>query len=265
MSRPIYLALMLALAAPAWAGTDSLAPDPKGLATVTAFLASGDCPGAVGAIKEGIKSRHPAVLLVAGTMFEEGVCVKPDWDKAVNLYLLADAAGNRSAIPRLAAGYAVAGREHGLALWWAAHRPLNLPAACVPAADPEKQQDAFNAALERMPPALFQACVYIAGVTYDVMANVEFPPDAARYRMSGTLAMEFIPAEGAINWRYLRRGDVERPSGVRDMGKEQFEEHRIENSLMTYVKQKGKAALARYAQPAGIDPAWRVRATLAFE
>lgn len=265
MRHPFYFAVLLALAAPASASSNYLKPDNEALLRFSSFLASGDCAGAVEEIKRGVKAKQPDLILAAGGMFEEGVCVKQDWAKAVNLYLLADQAGNRSAIPRLAAGYAVAGREQGLALWWAARRPLGIPAACVPAADPVQDQAGFNAALERMPPALYQACVYIVGVTYEVMGKVEFPPEAVYYGVSGTLAMEFVPSAGAIKWRYLERGDDPRPRIVRDMSKQQFEEHRIERSLMTYVQQKGKAALARYTRPDGIDPSFKVEASLKFE
>jgi hypothetical protein len=57
-------------------------------------------------------------------MHDDGTCVKADWEKAVNLYMLALQAGSQTAAPRLVAGYARPSRDNGMALWWVAKSML---------------------------------------------------------------------------------------------------------------------------------------------
>src|SRR5690606_9719045 len=78
-----------------------VAPPGPEVHAINTALAAGNCANALTWMKAGVKTRHPQVLLLAGTMFENGFCVKPDWDKAVTMYQLAGQAGNTLAIPRL--------------------------------------------------------------------------------------------------------------------------------------------------------------------
>ena len=120
MKPTITACLFAAACLPAAAAPKYLLPDYAEVRLINMALLAGNCEAALSLMKAGVKKRQPDVLLVGGTMFENGTCMKPDWDKAVNLYQLADQAGNRSAIPRLMAGFAHPGRDNGLALWWAA-------------------------------------------------------------------------------------------------------------------------------------------------
>lgn len=264
--RLVIASLLLLFTKAGMAAPKYVEPDQRATRAVAAHLYSNDCPGAVAALKDGIKAKQRDVLLLAGWMYENGTCVKQNWEKAVNLYQLADAAGNPSAIPRLAAGFAAAGRENGVALWWAAQYRDPAPSSCIPAVDPNKDLDGFNAALERMPPALFKACVYMTGVYFELLAEARFPPDAQRNGVSGDVDMEFNPSKGTIEWRQGRL-EVGQAGGVRDIGKTQFDDRRplIENSLMTYLKGKGELALARYQKPEGIDPGTRMKQRFTFE
>lgn len=239
-------------------------PDYDATKRLASYLASKDCAGAVKALNEGVKARQRDVLLSAGTMYETGLCVKQSWERAVEFYQLADVAGNRDAIPRLVSAYAVEGRDGAVALWWAAHRPGAMPAACIPQADPEKDEEGFEKALAAMPPALFKACVCIAGVYSSIVAEAEFPNSARRYNVYGEVGMEFSPAAGTIGWRHISR-DRATGVGVHDAARLKEDDHlNVKDSLLTYMRQTGERALARYKKPDGIDPALKVTTAFSF-
>lgn len=262
--------ILCALAASGNAAPRFVAPDYDATRGITAMIESGQCKSAVEALKPGLKAKQPDVLLLAGTMYEEGLCVQRHWDKAAGLYMLADEAGNRSAALRLVAGYAIEGRDNGLALWWVAKRWGRgaLPANCLPAADPDSNPDGFNDGLERMPPPLFQGCVYVAGVLGELTAQMRFPPTALYNGVSGSVIMEFRPAQGTIDWRQGELDvNVNAAPLVRDLARAQFEDRRaVENSLLAYMKGKGQFALSRYRRPeSGIDPDFVFKTTFSFE
>lgn len=238
-------------------------PDPRETRRLNALLDSKDCPGAVQEVKAGIKARQPDVLMMAAAMMEEGICMKADWEKAVNLYQMAYQAGSPTAWNAMVAALAAPGRDNGRALWYAAQRPSGLPGNCIPKADPLKAADAFNDELERMPPEVFRACVYMAGVMSEVFAHTRYPPAALSYRVQGNLKMKFIPSSGAITWSFEQTADS--VPGDRDMSKAQFhDERKIEKDLLNYVKTKSDFALARYTRPDGIDPATVLRGEFVF-
>jgi TPR repeat protein len=207
---------------------------------VSSYLANKDCPGAVGALNDGVKSKQRDVLLLAGAMFETGLCVKENWERAAYFYQLADKAGNKAAIHRLAAGYAVTGR------------------------DPEKDPEGFAAALTRMPVPEFKACVYMTGVYSAIMGETEFPSAAARSGMFGDVLMTFDPARGAIDWSQDNTGQA-LGEGLIDGNKINTESRRkVENSLLDYMRAAGTRTLARYSKPGGIDPAVRIQQKFVF-
>jgi TPR repeat protein len=243
------------------------APNQDAVREIRGWIEAGNCKGAVEGLKPGLKAKQPDVLLLAGVMFDEGLCVAPNWDKAAGLYMLADEAGNKSGIPRLVAGYAKPGRDPASALWWAAKwKAGGLPAACRPKADPDADQQGFNDELARMPAQLFQECVYLAGVAGEMAAQLQFPPTALMNGVAGTVVMEFNPARGSIVWRQeaLEQGQ---PSGVRDMNKVELDDPRaIKNSLLAYLKARGEFALGRYKRPEpGLDPDYVYRTKYVFE
>lgn len=227
------------------------------IAAIERLLGDGMCSSAVSAIKSGLAAKKPYVMLIAGNMYEEGLCVKPDWDKAAGLYMRAQEAGQRYAIQRLAAGYARPGRDNGMAIWWAARSnrsPVEYPARCIPAADPVHDADGFNAALERMPPATFQSCVYFIGVVNEVISQVRYPRLAWRNNVSGIFKMAFVPADGTLTWTIDKLDIDENSPGAffRNLANEELENPRtIRNSLVDYLNGKSKFALARYPRPAG--------------
>lgn len=228
-------------------------------ASIERLLGDGNCPSAVAAIKSGLAAKKPYIMLLAGNMYEEGICVRPDWDKAAGLYMRAQEAGQRYAIERLAAGYALPGRDNGMAIWWAARSTTQgfdhsvYPSRCIPAADPVNDPNGFNNALEKMPPATFQSCVYLIGVVNELISQMRYPPLALHNNVSGSFKMAFVPADGAITWT-VEKLDVgeESIAFYRNLANEDLDNPRtIKNSLSDYLKGKSKFALARYPRPAG--------------
>lgn len=211
---------------------------------------------AIGAVKSGLAEKKPYVMLLAGNMYEEGLCVKPDVDKAMGLYMRAEEAGQAFALLRLAAAYARPGRDNGMALWWSAKSggQMRFPARCVPAADPVKDPDGFNAALERMAPATFQSCVYLIGVVSELLAQVRYPQLALRNNVTGRFRMAFVPASGTITWTVeeLEMDEGSPNAFFRDLGAEALANPRvIKNSIVKYLNDKSSFALGRYPVPAG--------------
>jgi hypothetical protein len=224
-------------------------------ASIERLLSDGMCPSAVSAIKSGLAAKKPYIMLLAGLMYEEGFCVKSDWDKAAGLYMRAQEAGQRFAIERLAAGYARPGRDNGMAIWWAARsaNQVGYPSRCIPAADPVNNPDGFNDELERMAPATFQSCVYLIGVVNELFSLVRYPPMALHKGVSGTFKMEFVPANGTITWTVDKLDYEENSPGAfyRNLAKEELDNPRtVRNNLIDYLKGKSKFALARYPRPA---------------
>lgn len=220
------------------------------------MLGDGLCASAVGAIKSGLAAKKPYIMLMAGSMYEGGLCVKPDWDKAAGLYMRAQEAGQRHAIQRLAAGYARPGRDNGMAIWWTARNgdQITYPSRCIPATDPVNDQDGFNRALETMPPATFQSCVYFIGVVNELLSQIRYPRLASHNNVSGSFIMDFVPANGTITWAVDKLDVDENSPGAffRNLATEGLDNSReIKNSLINYLKGKGNFALARYPRPAG--------------
>jgi len=241
----------------------------KNLRTIHSLMADGHCTQAVELLKPGLRAKRPGFLLLTGMMHDEGICVKADWGKAVDLYMLALKAGSETAEPRLVAGYARPGRDNGLALWWLAKSRVAgaFPRQCIPQADPEHDLDGFNAGLEAMPPATFKACVYLVGVVAAVAAEREFPQLALRHGVTGAFTMSFDPARGTIAWQQdaLEIND-NKGSWARDLAQEELDNPRkIRDSLLAYLKRKGEFALTRYPKPdGGLPPGYVYKSTFSF-
>jgi hypothetical protein len=221
-------------------------------ARVERLIADGNCPAAVNAIKAGVAAKKPYIMQLAGNMFEEGLCVKQDWDKAVGLYMRAEEAGHRYAIGRLIAGYARPGRDNGMALYWAARSPRRgqYPGHCIPRADPVSDPDGFNAELEKMPPVAFQSCVYFAGIVNEIYSQVRYPRMALLSGVSGQYTMHFVPAAGTVTWTIDEFEMNENLGASRNLADEGLNNPRtIKNSLLTYLQGKGNFALGRYTRP----------------
>lgn len=221
-------------------------------------IRAGDCAGAVGRLNEGLAKKYPEVYLLAATMFDNGVCVKPDWNKAVHFYVLANDAGEKAAAYRLAAGYAAP--EHGsdvaAALWWASRPQVGIQSSnCGVPEDARDDPDRFVAALKTWSPQHLAACNYLVGVMSTLGAEIRYPDKAMSYQLGGDFTLRFLPAVPRIDIKSgetteYEIGGVVSGDTLRD--RKAPSAHRTFDDELNQVAQR---ALKRYPQPKGIDPA----------
>lgn len=251
--RPISIAILLLAAC----GTTAHAGTRSGALAVDAIRGSieaRDCGLAVDRLKSGLKNAYPEVFLLAGSMYENGICVKRDWDRAATFYVQAHEAGEKDAAARIAAGYAdpANGADVAAALWWAWKTPgFRLDQCAVPGeamADP----DSFVAALKAWPAARLAACNYVAGVMSTMSAEVKYPELAVAHGIGGEVTLRFLVGVPRIE---LQRGasheyellgwvnaDTLRDRKTRKMG----------DGFETALSAVANRALQRYPHPGGI-------------
>ena len=167
-------------------------------ARVVERLEARDCPGAVRTLNEALPGGDPAVLVLAGAMFEDGICLKAQWDRAVRLYTRASEAGSALARWRLAAGYgsALGGPDIGLALWWS-HRAETLPAACRVTGFAETMDaERFVAAVNAWPSGQAAACAWVGAVWAGLNADARYDASLQRLKAVGRVRVTFDPATG---------------------------------------------------------------------
>lgn len=235
--------------------------DEQGVRSVLIYLEHKDCKGAVKALNKGIADNQRAVLLMAASMYEQGVCLKPDWDQAAHYYQRAHEAGHKAALPRLISGYAEKNRDPAAALWWAAKNRNALPAACNSANHLAADPDAFVSALNKWPRGQIEACVYTAGVLFRLMGEIEFPAGATGHGVSGDAILDFVPARGTVTWT---KGNTERADVTRVVDSGLNEATVFNDTFLKHVREIGARTLTQFTRPEGIDPAWKINMKFMF-
>lgn len=235
--------------------------DEQGLRSVHAFLEHKNCPGAIKALNKGVADNQRAVLLLAGSMFEQGICVKQDWDRAAHFYQRAHEAGSKNAMPRLISGYAEKSRDPGAALWWMAKTRMRLPAACTSAYHLVDDPDAFVAALNAWPAGRIDACVYTGGVLQRLIGEIEFPTAGANAGVSGDADLVFVPSTGTLTWT---AGSTDRIQVTRRVEHGENESVVFKDAFLTYVRSIGDRTLSQFKKPDGIDPTWNLDMKFSF-
>lgn len=258
MNKRYLAGLSLALAALTASAFTNLPPGKENADAVLYRIRAKDCPGAVARLNEGLAKSYPEVFLVAGTMYDNGICVKPDWKKAVHFYVRAYDGGNRDAASRLVAGFAAPehGPDIGAALWWAS-RPNSgtVSSSCTVSAQAMNDPDKFVAELQGWSRQRLEACNYIAGVMATLGGEIRYPDKAANYNLGSKFTLRFLPAVPRIDIK-----DVEviayQPGGVSsgDMLRDR-ESNGIPRAFEDEIRRASDLALKRYPQPKGIDPA----------
>ena len=258
--------LLAAVAALAAERPESGAQEQRAKDQVVEAIASKDCALAVRRLNSGLAEKLPGLFLLAGTMYEEGLCLKPSWDRAEHLYLRALDTGHTGGLYKLVSGYAQGGRDMAAALWWAQRKPgLQLPADCrvhEPAVD---DPDAFVAVIRHWPSGRLPACAYTAGVLATIAGDVNYPADALGYGLTGRVEMNFRPAAGRIDWQTLEIEEVSLSGVVRGEVLSERSTARAQQSLKTYLQGAGERALKRYTQPSDIDSTWQIKALYVFK
>jgi hypothetical protein len=232
---------------------------------VWTYMKHKDCAGAARVLNDGVKKELPSVLLLAGAMFEDGICLKPNWERALGYYERARAAGHPRAAGKIAAGFATpaAGPDRAAALWWSLRDGKPLPPECREAAALVDDADRFIGALRAWPRQQLEACAYVAGVLGAMSGDLEFSRRAAQFGLSGVLTVSFHPAEGRFDivtdeLDFVNLGGYS-GDAIRDR-----ESRSVKSEFERDIRAAADRALKRYERPAGIDPSWRSSIIFSF-
>jgi hypothetical protein len=234
---------------------------------VRALVAARDCGAAVQRLRDGMTEARPEVALLAGSMYENGICVKRSWDHAMTFYTQAYRGGLPEAALRLAAGYAdpAQGPDVAAALWWNQRDDggLRYP-ACAVGKDAEQDPDRFVAELRRWDPARLAICNYIVGVVSAISADVKYPRLSQAWAMDGEATLRFLPALPRIDLKQGPKGQF-RPAGWRDGDAAGAREAGpAAEGFETAFRESARRALSRYPQPAGIRAGLEVQLRYVF-
>lgn len=239
----------------------------KAVRAVLDAVTQRDCAAAVKQLNAGLAKAYPEVYTLAGGFYEEGVCVKANWERAVSLYQRAQGQGHPGVAARLAAGYAapVGGPDKAAALWWAYRAKTALPSACTGAAAQADDPDRFVAALQAWPAHQLDGCVYVAGVMARLQADIEDPGLAKSLGLAGQVKVNFVPAKSQIEVAEKTaeaRMDIGRLAEGVARGDD---EKAARLALGSYLRERADKALQRYAKPAELPADWRADAAYALQ
>jgi len=220
-------------------------------------IALKDCAGAVADLKRALKKGFPEVALLAGSMYDNGVCVARDWERAVPFYIQAWQDGLAEGAHRLAAGYAAP--ENGdvaAALWWAGRAGGETVKAeglgsCAPGAAVWDDPERFAAELQTWSQARLAVCNYLTGVMATLAGEGKYPSQAAHAAVGATVGVRFLPGVPRIE---LTRGKVSehRLIGLIDGDRAQERGARSAGGFDKALREVADRALRRYPQPPGI-------------
>jgi hypothetical protein len=243
----------------------------KAAAVITNRITLKDCSGAVADLKAGLKNAFPEVFLLAGSMYEHGVCVQRDWNRAVPFYVQAWQGGMEKAADRLAAGYAAPenGADTAAALWWASRRPdgvvrpQGMPSCAVSDAA-ANDIDRFVAELQTWQPARLAACNYMTGVMKTLSSEANYPALALTYGVSGEVIVRFLPGVPRIEVQQGVLPELQQVGSVEQGLKRDRATTRLAG-FEKALREVADRALARYPRPAGIPADALVRVQYRFE
>ncbi|HEX9171255.1 MAG TPA: hypothetical protein VF861_01190 [Telluria sp.] len=246
-------ALLSALAALSLSAAARNTPAENSVEAVLEHIQARDCKGAVDALKAGLANNHPEVALLAGSMYDNGICVRRDWQRAATFYILADQGGQKAAVQRLIAGYAAPenGPDTAAALWWASRE--GQPAApCGVSAKAAQDPDRFVAELGAWPQQRLAQCNYVVGVMATMAGELRYPDRPFDFSMGGEVEVLFLPAVPRVDLK-IGASTEHRPLGLIDgdalvHGRSKA----TRNQFGDEVRKVADRALKRYPQPPGI-------------
>lgn len=239
----------------------------KAVQAVVDAVAKADCPAAVVKLNTGLGKGYPEVHTLAGAMYEEGLCLKPNWDRALGFYQRAIDAGHPGAAARVAAGYAapIGGRDLATSLWWAVRAKTPLPAPCARVAPLADDADKFVAVLNTWPVGQLSACTYAAAVMATIQAEAESAGLAATYGLEGKLRFSFVPEQGRVDIADELVAAPPLPGVAADATTRERNAQAARQALAAQMRQLADRALRRYDKPPGIAPEWRAQAEFALK
>ena len=260
--------LLALVAAPAGATGRKEPPsevEEQAVAGIHDALRAGDCALVASRLNDGLKRKYPSVYLLAGTLYEQGLCLKPDWDRAARLYQQANDAGEPKGLQRMIAGLAEGGRDRAAAMYWALEDPAaRLPEECEAGRGLRKEPEAYVAQLRRWPAGRLDACVYLVGVVNAIAGEMEYPSVGTAYAVYGRYQMDFHPATATVEWEELelRLGNMEGAISGDDL--RDRDSSRVKQTLRTALQQTSHRTLRRFTKPADVPTQWRIQREFAF-
>ena len=125
-----------------------------------------DCVAAVRELNVALAGATPEAFTLGGVMFEQGLCLKPNLERAKRLYARAVETGAAGARSRLAALHAspASGPDKGAAIWWGLQADLPLPKPCQVDTSIRGNAELFAQAVGSWTPSILDACVHVTGV-----------------------------------------------------------------------------------------------------
>lgn len=233
---------------------------------VRLWIEAKECGHAVRELNAGLAKGYPELALLAGAMYEEGTCLKRDWNRAAGFYVQANEGGQRAARYRLASGYAApaGGPDIAAALWWANQRGPQLVPACGVSEAAGTDPDRFVAELQTWQPARLQACNYAVGVISTLAGDMEYPEMARAFSLTGTVRVHFLPSIPRVDVKSTEAGELQF-TGV-DYAEVLIDRkgRSVTGAFQSNMRQLSDRALKRYPQPAGIDPALAAHVEFVF-
>jgi hypothetical protein len=215
------------------------------------------CKELVRRANAGMARQDPVWWVMAGAMFEEGACVKPDWKRAERLYLRAADAGSVAGMARLVSAYAlpVGGRDVAASIWWAHRAGLALPDECS-AGDSSISPEDFVAKLRGWGEERRAACTYVAAIQASLLAELASPltqwPEGDRFEVR----IAFLPARGVFSAESLEGVEAgqrrEWPIGAK---------RGDTSGVLGLLELASTQAAARIPVPTTPIPPWRLEST----
>jgi hypothetical protein len=253
----LLFSMVMALAPSTAGAADDPAQDKVGDAAVhdvKVRIEARNCASAVDRLKAWLNKDVPKVALLAGTMYEHGVCVKRDWSKAVSFYTLAFEGGLTEAAERLAAGYAdpANGPDIAAALWWGRHgRSFNMQ-FCAVSKESADDPDRFVAELNTWKPSRLAGCNYVVGVMAMVTAELKYPKLGVAHQVGGDVDLRFFPGLARIE---VKQGEAREYALLGWVDGDTLGDRRTKKVTSIFEKtlsDVANRALARYPQPPGL-------------
>ncbi|OYU44107.1 MAG: hypothetical protein CFE44_14730 [Burkholderiales bacterium PBB4] len=242
-------------------------------------LEARDCPAAVKELNSALAGASSEALLLGGVMFEQGLCLKKNLERAARLYAKAADAGAPGAKSRLAGLFAApaSGPDKGAALWWAYQAGLPLPKSCTVESSVVADSEKLAQALGAWPASMLDACVHVAGVLAAIDAEFVVKPIASG---GDGISVDFRPSAGTLDVRtsqsavalvdnsprttatsnagsLFAANNVTQGASPEQMLALRAQEERL--ALSRQVESAGKDALARFPRPNGVDADWRIQ------
>jgi TPR repeat protein len=249
-----HAGLLLALAGTMPAAAAGTYAGALAVDAIRGSIAGRDCATAVKRLKSGLENAYPEVALLAGSMYENGLCVKRDWSRAVTFYVQAHDAGEKDGAARIAAGYAdpANGPDVAAALWWAGKVAGFQPGGCGTSKEAAADPDRFVAELKTWPQARLAVCNYYVGVLSTISAEVKYPDQAAAHAIGGDVKLRFLPGIPRIDLQRGASREYEMVGWVMADTLRDRKTRRMADGFETELSRVANRALQRYPHPGGI-------------